>query len=114
MGRCITMFICRCKKCNLNGYLLPMHSNKIASPWICDKCDKKISHNEIEEKLTGLDNKIKEWMLKQPSENWHELLLKLSEDLHSNHYLIFGLKKKIIAKVILLKRKCFSFPTKVF
>ena len=85
-----------------------MHSNKIASPWICDKCERKIGHNEIVEKMTLLDDKIREWMLKQPQENWPELLSKLKEDLHSNHYLIFGLKKKIVATVsFLLRTKMF-------
>ena len=101
-------FFFRCKKCDLNGYWLPMHSNKIASPWICDKCERKIGHNEIVEKMTLLDDKIREWMLKQPQENWPELLSKLNEDLHSNHYLIFGLKKKIVATVsFLLRTKMF-------
>ena len=81
----------------MNGYLLPIQSNKIASAWHCDKCEVKISHCEIQENICLLEAKIKEWTLR--NENWSELVEKLKDELHSNHYLIFGLKKKFISKV---------------
>ena len=46
--------------------------------------------------LLELENKIHEWTSKRPIETWNELIEKLLEQLHPNHYLVFGLKKDLI------------------
>ena len=46
--------------------------------------------------LLELENKIHEWTSKRPIETWNELIEKLLEQLHPNHYLVFGLKKALI------------------
>lgn len=89
--------ICRCKKCQ-DGYLLPLQSNKMASPWCCGSCQAKLSYSEISTIVSDIESKIKEWTAKQPIENWSEILDKLGEKLHPNHFLGLQLKKKITSQ----------------
>lgn len=76
-----------------------MNSNKIASPWSCESCSSKLSHSQVSEIVQDIANKIKEWTYSQPVENWSEILTKIDQNLHPNHYLVFKLKKAIITKL---------------
>lgn len=50
------------------------------------------------ELLANTEVMTKEWTAKQPPQNWPELLIKLQETLHPNHYIIFGIKKALVTK----------------
>lgn len=91
----LVLFCDRCKKCQ-DGYLLPLQSNKVASPWSCQACQAKLSYSEISTIVSDIESKIKEWTAKQPIESWSsEILVKLKDWLHPNHFLILELKKKL-------------------
>ena len=48
--------------------------------------------------FSDLETKIHEWTTKKSHETWPDLIEKLLDQLHPNHYLVFGLKKTLIGK----------------
>ena len=76
-----------------------MQSNQIASPWDCIGCHSKTSHSEILNLISDQESKIREWMNQKPIESWPEIIPKLEDKLHPNHFLILKVKKEYISKL---------------
>ena len=102
-AQCILRVLCRCKDCQ-NGYLLPEQPKIIGCPWKCDKCDAHKSHTFVIDLISITEAKVIEWTAKANSTNdMLEILEKLEEEFHPNHFLIFGVKKSIMKKTSTVK-----------
>lgn len=88
------------------GTLLPKNSIDLTSEWFCDRCDVSITNEQIEIVLSNIEQEVDDLMMPSVSRlnsesrlnpnNFSELIDKLSNLLHENHYHLFALKHTLI------------------
>lgn len=116
-------FVCKCERCldktelgtylsgmrcigdigkTCGGMLLPVDPINTSTDWQCDLCEVSISNEQIEIILTNIEQQVDDLMMPSgprsalSAANFEELIGKLSNLLHENHYHLFALKHTLI------------------
>lgn len=112
-------FVCKCERCTdptelgtylsamkcigdessvCDGILLPEEPYAAETEWKCNRCPVQISNDQVSFLMANIEEEVDGIMLK-PSATIHELeelIDKLSQILHKNHYHVFALKHSLI------------------
>lgn len=89
-----------------DGLLLPIAPTDIETDWRCGKCDAAVSNERIEILLSNVEQEVDEMVLPEVSSRnalataaeLEQLIAKLSQFLHTNHYHLFALKHTLIQR----------------
>uniref|UniRef100_A0A0K2VAX9 C2H2-type domain-containing protein n=1 Tax=Lepeophtheirus salmonis TaxID=72036 RepID=A0A0K2VAX9_LEPSM len=85
----------KCLKCS-SGFVLQKSSNGLASPWMCESCQKSYGNLEIQNIVDNLEVRIHAHQSNTTSlSSPHSFILEtLEEQVHPSHFLVVGLKNK--------------------
>lgn len=119
-------FVCKCERCldptelgtnisalkcigdigkSCGGTLLPKNPIDITTDWFCNKCNVRISNEQIEIVLTNIEQEVDDLLMPSVSridqssitpQTFETLIMRLNNLMHENHYHLFALKHTLI------------------